>query len=290
MDFNFDYAVDSPPLDPELLKHVTFVRSTCSFVKTDGWQDLLSDEFKAAHPNIGNYQEAHKQLQADKDWKSVFMLNNAIESINGAIQKDGSIKAHVSGPGEYQFSFHVCGKPGSVEADSQVCTAVSHQQVLKIEEGVHSLPPLEVDFTPPPAIGQAMGEFEIEVEETKVTSAELAGKVVLLDFWIGTSKHTGSGNKSIAKLKSSVQVDDPLAILSFNCLPNDRAKYKREFPEELTPFVRSLALDYDTCAKVNPRFGAWNVPLAVVIDQKGKLVFSGTHDKAVEVVQGLIGR
>ena len=286
-EFNFDYAIDSPGIDPGITKHLQLDRSSCGFRKIDNWQNLLPAEFKAANKPLGGLAETIKLLESKEDWKTMFLLSNITESTTGEVQKDGSISAHISGPGKWQVSTRYSGVPGSSDADISVCDAIDHQQVFEIKDGVHRLEPLDVKFTAPAKIGESVPDFKIETEAATVSSEEIKGKVVLLDFWNDSSKHVGSSNQAIAKLKSAVQVDDPLAILSLNCFPGS-AKLQREIPTELSHYSKSISLDREAYRDLCPKFGAWNVPLAVVIDQKGKLRFSGTHSEAVEIVRELL--
>ncbi len=288
LNIDLNYLVETKIAEVDLLKNADFGDSYCAFVKIDDWESKLPAEIAAANPHAGNYLETLKHLETKKDFKSSILLENSQESTNGTLDKNGRIKAYLPGPGNYHFTFHLNGRPHVDTADASVSPLIRHQSIVEIREGNHQLPPIKISFQQPAAIGDSVAEIDFQSGEECLSFSDYNGKVILVDFWCPWSKHTKACNRSIAALKSAVQVDDPLAILSLQCGAQNQSKVKRQFPDELKPYVRSMILSYDESAAICPKFSAWNVPLAVVIDQQGKLRFTGSHEDAVALVRELL--
>ncbi|QEG20247.1 M56 family metallopeptidase [Mariniblastus fucicola] len=289
VNLNFDYPFQTVLRNTELFEHVRTDGANCAFTKTANWEELLPADFNASNPHRGNYSDTLDFARQNQDWKTYFILSNATESTSGFIKDDGSVEAFLSGPGTYQFAASFQGRPLSSLADVTICSVLSYHGTLDVKDGIHELPSIDVPFEPPVSIGEPAPNAELGVgEEERLSLADLRGKVVLLDFWNGTSKQIPASNAAIESLKSSVQNDDPLAILSLHCFPSSMDKLIRKFPPELSRYVKTFSVDPEMHDSVCPKFGAWAVPLAVVIDQKGIVRFTGSHDRAVEIVSALL--
>ncbi len=288
VDLDFGHHVEVPIASSEFIKNAKFDGVFCNFMKIDGWQKVLPDGFFQANPQIDSYAKAQKFLQEKGDFKTAFLLSDSITSINGSMTKDGVIHGHVMEPGTYQITLNVPGRPRIATADAATSMLLQHTVEVTIDGGTKRLSGIEVPYQEAAEVGDSVGGFEVELIEKKVAFADYKGKILLLDFWSDWSKQINATNRDFESLVSSVQADDPLTILSLHCAPNPKAKVKRQFPEQLQHYVESLSLTYEECSEICPKFGAWNIPLAIVVDQEGKVRCIDSHKKAVEVVRDLL--
>lgn len=136
------------------------------------------------------------------------------------------------------------------------------------------------------AVGNTAPDFSVEgaTDEKVVSLKSLEGKVVLLEFWATWCGPCRDVAPVIERLHRDHEKDG-LKILSVSNEPRGTVeKFIKASPHSYPIF-----LDRDN--SVNQMFGIMQIPYAVVIDRKGKVVYSGQPSGEMEskVVAALKG-
>jgi beta-lactamase regulating signal transducer with metallopeptidase domain len=288
MNIEFALEVSSSPLDPKVVELANLSNASFTLSKLDSWRRCLPDSIEVNGSDPQSYLDEIRKFEKRKDWNAVLAMNRSVEQVSGPLRKDGSFQTYVSEPGIYRLQLNVPGRPAWKQGDIYVASLVQHQELIQIRDNGTQLPPLKIDGVLPAGIGEQVPEFTLSTEQGSISSKQFRGKITLLDFWHPDSKTSIAANSTLASLASSVQSDDPLSIVSIKTGSSERSDAVRKFPEGLSNYVTSVALDESQSIALGQQLGVWFVPRAVVVDQQGKVCFSGSHDQAVERVREML--